>query len=154
MDRHAKGRSSGNIDASAEEQERAALLNEAERIMARLADEYVDTLDNDVAQIEAALTMLDLDAETRSAGLELIARRAHDIKGQGGAFGYPLATRIAETTYRAARAAVAGETMDETLSRCAAALRQVVAGRLGGDGGDAGRAILAELRQAAGRDAA
>jgi len=71
---------------------------------------------------------------------------AHDLKGQGGTFGYTLVTDIAEHLCTLSRPQnnPARDTLP-LMQACAQALYDVLAGRIEGDGGDMGQRLRHEL---------
>jgi HPt (histidine-containing phosphotransfer) domain-containing protein len=79
-------------------------------------------------------------------------RGAHNLKGEGGSFGYPLVSVVAASLcllleHGYARIPEGRPAIEAHL----AALRAVLAARLTGDGGTAGRDLLAALRDAVAR---
>lgn len=69
------------------------ILARAEAAIAELKESYRVQLAEDIAGLEAAYRDLD-KPEGAMAALEALASLAHNIKGQGGSFGYDLATEI------------------------------------------------------------
>lgn len=76
-----------------------------------------------------------------------IHHEAHEMRGQGGIFGYPLVTMIAKSLYEATtRPAAEISRQEQELFRAHAdAIKAVMAGRIKGDGGAVGRQLLAGL---------
>lgn len=84
---------------------------------------------------------------------EIVARlnhAAHEMRGQGGIFGYPLVTLFAKSLYEATSRGF--DTVDERRYRLLRAhvdaVRAVTAGKIGGDGGAVGRSLLETLDEA------
>lgn len=70
-------------------------LARAERAVAALGDSFVEQLKNDIVTIRTLTQTLALSPEPpNKASIEPIYTFAHDIRGQGGSFGYPLLTEI------------------------------------------------------------
>jgi len=117
-----------------------AALASAEAAVARLGAAYLTWADADIRALTACFARLD-DASSPDAMADLFAI-AHNMKGQGTTFGYPLVTRIAQALCRLieqAPDAVAA------IGAHVAALARVVGERLEGDGGEAGRSLLEDL---------
>lgn len=70
-----------------------AILARAEAAIAELKASYRVQLAEDIAALEAAYGDLD-KPEACAKAREALASLAHNIKGQGGSFGYDLATEI------------------------------------------------------------
>lgn len=70
-----------------------AILARAEAAIAELKESYRGQLAEDITALEAAYRNLD-KPEGASAAIETLASLAHNVKGQGGSFGYDLATDI------------------------------------------------------------
>ena len=69
-------------------------IEKAEKVIEGMADKYVDVVAHDLASLQEAVEKLEKDVENRSEHLEKIFLVSHDMKGQGGSFGYPLVTII------------------------------------------------------------
>src|SRR5262249_59846534 len=82
---------------SAEGTPMSSLLKRAEAAVADLARDYPTWALTDVAKARAALDTARDDAGQRGAQVEALFRIAHDLKGQGASFGFPLVTRIAQS---------------------------------------------------------
>lgn len=103
----------------------------------RLRLRYVEAVQSDVAALTAAMRVL-RDApgdvageESRAAARARLQVVAHDVKGQGGAFGFPLVTEIAAGLCRLLRGQPEpGTRAFQLLEAHVAALEQVVARRL------------------------
>lgn len=86
--------------------------------------------------------------------LAQVNRAAHEMRGQGGIFGYPLITLIAKSLYEATRGepdrGPAAVSVGEHLLFKAHvdAIRAVMTGRVSGDGGATGQQLLASLELA------
>jgi CheY-like chemotaxis protein len=76
-----------------------------------------------------------------------IHHAAHEMRGQGGIFGYPLVTMIAKSLYEATRgpAGAVSQPEQELFRAHADAIKAVMSGRIRGDGGPVGRQLLAGL---------
>jgi hypothetical protein len=114
----------------------------AEAALASLQDGFADWVQADVDRLHAGLEALRGDAADVAARRVLFST-AHDIKGQGATFGYPLLSEIGQRLCRLLEEA--GPLDVERVAAHVTALAGVLAGRLTGDGGGAGREWLASL---------
>jgi hypothetical protein len=112
----------------------------------------------DLAKSYAPNTLIDLD---RCAGLLMAARAdeagrqskvkdlhaiAHNIKGQGGSFGYPLITRIGQSLCSLARRDRAFTEADLAIMQAHLdAMKLILAKEIKGDGGEVGAKLAARL---------
>ncbi|MCR6631239.1 MAG: Hpt domain-containing protein [Magnetospirillum sp.] len=124
-----------------------AALARAEAALAALTSDYIRWMEADMASLRAALDALreagPAEAPERCRQLFAVA---HNMKGQAGTFGYPLLTRLGNALCRLLEGSAAGGAVP--LARLGAlvdAMGEVVAGRLDGDGGVAGRDLLLGL---------
>ena len=124
------------VDAQRLEKARAAVTALAEDYRMRLAED---------ARI--------LTEEWRGGGagrakLDRLYRLAHDIKGQGTTFGYPLATAVAAALCEIlVSEAMAHPKAGAVVKAHIAALLAIATGPIEGDGGDAGATLLDGLKQ-------
>lgn len=127
-------------------------LERAEAEMAEAAARYVDWVQDTVSQMNSLFrqaTEAPAGSAERSEALKGIGHIAHELRGQGGTFGFPLITAFAgslfkftqgETTDSAERMAVVKAHVD--------AIRVVFAREIRGDGGEVGKALVQALQQA------
>jgi chemotaxis protein histidine kinase CheA len=87
----------GPIQPSAED---LRAIKRAEAVIASLKDKYLDVVDEDLANLQDAAIQFKEDAANRDQHLRRIFLIAHDMKGQGGSFGYPLITTISNQLCR------------------------------------------------------
>lgn len=123
------------LDPSAVERAHTALAARARR--------YPDTVLAEADSLEAELRASGDDPGGPRAHLGALAGIAHDMRGQGASYGYPLVTKIAASL---SDYASAGGDEPEVIAAHIDALRAVAAGRLTGDGGPAGRELVDALR--------
>ena len=121
----------------------AQRLQRAEAVIEKMAADYLQWVEGDLAKLEK-----DLAALVPGAADE--AQRLDDIKGQGGSFGYHLMTEIGALMCRYIEK-LDGLTAEEVelLNLCHKSMRAVITGRLTGDGGQAGRMVLDGLGKVA-----
>ncbi len=127
-----------------------SVLERAEQVIADLAGSYLEWVEEDLARLQKGLASLAAATGDGKAELDSIYQVAHDMKGQGGSFGYQLITivgnqlcRFIESLERAGpdEVAVIGLHVD-TMSL-------IIANKMEGDGGKAGEALLAGLDKVA-----
>ncbi len=97
----------GNATGSKEKPELPSIADEvmakAEAAIDRLAAEYPRHAGRDVADLDRHAEKMDSDRDNRKAHYDEILRIAHDMRGQGALFGYPLMTRYAGSLCKATR---------------------------------------------------
>ncbi|MBF0093387.1 MAG: Hpt domain-containing protein [Alphaproteobacteria bacterium] len=130
--------SEGGIDAAA--------LEKAEQVIANLQGNYLDWVEEDLTAIQAAYEKAASDVAERKQHLADIFRIAHDMKGQGGSFGYQLITLIANQICRVLeKVENPGEDALEVIKVHIHAMRLVITSRMEGDGGKAGAGMVKGL---------
>jgi Hpt domain len=72
----------------------AAAIARAEAAMAALSDQFGDWLNEELAKLEAAHKLLSAPG-SGDAELESFYRTAHDLKGLGTTYGYPIVSQFA-----------------------------------------------------------
>ncbi|HJO69693.1 MAG TPA: Hpt domain-containing protein [Rhodospirillales bacterium] len=125
-----------------------AVLKRAEEAIANLGDDYLDWVQEDIKKLEDGLSALKAAKGGGRDLLDTIFRVAHEIKGQGGSFGYNLMTLIGDQLCRFVEdMAEAGPPEVEVIGLHVDALKIVIANRMQGDGGQAGQALLRGLEK-------
>jgi len=113
-----------------------------------MTDDYLDWVRQDLIKIDAAFDALRNAEGERKDELDAVFQLAHDIKGQGGSFGYDLMTALGNQLCR----------MIERLDHCdddvidaigvhIDSMKLVIGQDLKGDGGAAGEKMLAGLEK-------
>lgn len=131
----------GAVDAEA--------LARAEQIIADMADDYLEWVEDDLLNIAEALDNLKAAGKKdRREHIERIFQISHDIKGQGGSFGYGMMTRIGdqlcaftETLESAAAAEI------EVLELHVDAMKLIIANRMSGEGGQVAKKLFQNLKK-------
>ncbi|SRR5690606_36841309 len=123
-------------------------LERANAAIARLKEAYAEEwAPAAIAEMYEALVAARRDRLARRSNFDRIYRLAHDMKGQGGTFGFPLLTELGESLCRlTAGREDAGDGEFALVRAHIDAARTIVIERIDGDGGEAGRKLLAELR--------
>jgi chemotaxis protein histidine kinase CheA len=125
----------------------SAVLARAEAAVAGLAKDYAAWALGDLAKARAALAGATDDSTQRAQQVEALFRVAHDLKGQGASFGFPLVTRIGQSLcaltrdralhYEARHLDLAKSHLD--------AIELVLTKGIKGEGGKVGAELVAKL---------
>ena len=122
----------------------AETLDRAEKVIADAAGDYLEWVGADLEKLRGALNDLVQSDDRHAEALQRLFDIAHDMKGQGGIFGYDLMTVISDLlcgfVERLKRDL--GEAEIAALQLYVDALDVVVAKRLTGDGGPEGKRLL------------
>ena len=123
-------------------------LERAEQVIANLADNYLEWVQTDLARIHTAWEALRAAKEGRKEILEEIYQVAHDMKGQGGSFGYNLITAVGNQLCRFIEGRQDANPAEvQAIKLHIDTMNLIIARRLEGDGGTEGAAVLAGLEQ-------
>lgn len=123
-----------------------AMLEKAEQIVAGLQGSYLEWVQEDLSKLQALCDRAMSEGTVGSDVLNEIFRIAHDIKGQGGSFGYDLMTAVGHHLCRFVEAlAQAGPAEMEVIKLHLDAMRLIVGERMEGSGGQAGERMIAGL---------
>jgi hypothetical protein len=125
-------------------------LQRAEQVIAGLAENYLEWVEEDLVRLHKAVAALSAATEGGKAELEAIYQVAHDMKGQGGSFGYQLITVVGNQLCRFIEPLKqAGPNEAAVIKLHADTMSLIIANRIKGDGGEAGEAVLAGLNKVA-----
>ena len=125
-----------------------AALARAEAVIADLGDEYLEWAQEDIKQIQAAIDSIDLngDEAQRKEILDRIFAISHDIKGQGGSFGYDLMTILGNDLCRFSESIETLKRSDvEVIRLHVDTMKRVIADDIRGNGGKEGEMVLSGL---------
>lgn len=121
-------------------------LARAEEVIASLSGDYMNWVREDLVRLQAAYDKLKAGGGDWKADLDAVFQIAHDMKGQGGSFGYDLMTAIGDHLCRLAeKFEKIGPRELEMIRVHIDAMRVVVTKELKGDGGNEGRQLLMGL---------
>lgn len=121
----------------------ANAVSRAKSIVASLSEEYIEWLLADLATLDEQLS----EARSSFKSVDQLRRKAHDIRGQGGSFGFPLISDLADAMHRimVSQKDVLSEE-GESLSRSLFATMRVIVDRKARDAGDEEtRAMVSEM---------
>lgn len=123
------------------------MLEKAEQIIAGLQGNYLEWVLDDLNKLQAHYDRAVAEPENRAQAVADIFHVAHDVKGQGGSFGYHLMTSIGNQLCRFTEALQeAGPAELDVIKLHIDAMRLIIAERLEGTGGTAGEKMLAGLQ--------
>lgn len=123
-------------------------LEAAERIFEKMAEDYPDWVNGQISELYELHRRCVDSPEQRRSLFEQITALAHDLKGQGGTFGYPLISAFATSLNRFS--AIRYDITDnhvEIIKAHIDAMRAVIRDRIKGDGGRIGNALQRGLEQ-------
>lgn len=125
-----------------------AVLARAEEVIADLSNDYIEWAQEDLKKIQVAVSSLTAGGgkEKNKHALRSIFATSHDIKGQGGSFGYDLMTAIGGDLCRFT------ENMEEVrksdisiIQLHVDTMKRVIGDGIKGDGGAEGEKVLKGL---------
>ena len=123
-----------------------AVLARAQAAVADLAKTYVPNTIIDIDRCAALLKTARADPGARDAAIKEIYGIAHNIKGQGSSFGYPLVTQIGHSLSTLVRQERAFSDADLGVVQAHLdALRLILIKEIKGEGGEVGARLAARL---------
>jgi len=125
-------------------------LERAEAVIAGMSDNYLKSVQDDMVRISSAFERLkNVAGDGSTQAIEEIFQISHDVKGQGGSFGYPLLTAIGNELCRLIEKMGndIGSSEIEAVRIHIDAMKLVVSERMKGDGGKQGKTLLVGLQQ-------
>ena len=135
----------GNANASISPE----VLAQAEQALQKMAEDYPDWVSPLVAKLREQHGRCVDTPEKRKEHFEAINHIAHDMKGQGGTFGYPLITAFSDSLYGFTTMKTGIEDNHvELVKSHIDAMNAVIKGRVSGDGGDVGAQLTESLNKA------
>lgn len=121
-------------------------IERAEKVITDLADDYVDWAKEDLVKLEGAYKKLVAGEDDAKVLLNGVFHVAHDMKGQGGSFGYDLMTAVGDKLCRLVeKLEKAGPREIKMIRVYVDAMQVIIAHKLKGDGGDEGQQLLMGL---------
>ena len=125
-------------------------LEEAEKALNKMAEDYPDWVSGLIVKLQEQHGRCVDTPEKRHEFFEEINHIAHDMKGQGGTFGYPLITNFADSLYgfTIKRPGDITDNQIELVKSHVDAMRAVIRGRVSGDGGEIGAELTKSLDEA------
>lgn len=128
----------------------ADTFKRAEEAVSKLSEQYRDWALSDIETLRGCVANISGDA-TRDEAIAKIRSIAHDMRGQGSTFGYPLITQIAQSISGTLKMSLDTEALIADLSAHIDTVEAIIEIEATGDGGDKGRDILQSLEDKIGR---
>lgn len=128
----------------------ADTFKRAEEAVSKLSEQYRDWALSDVEMLRGCVASLADDAK-RDDAIAKIRSTAHDMRGQGSTFGYPLITQVAQSISGTLKMSGEADGLAGDLNAHIDAVEAIIESEATGDGGDKGREILQELEEKIGR---
>jgi len=124
-------------------------IAKAEAMIANLQDDYLVWADEDTTKLEQACDVLTHDPLDPEAAKAEVFHVAHDMKGQGGSFGYDLITVVGDQLCRFVEGleGAPSRTEADVLRVHVETIRLILSKRMTGDGGQEGALLLDGLQQ-------
>lgn len=122
-------------------------LEKAEAVIAGMADNYLEWVEEDLVKIQKASDELKAaDPDARKSLIDRVFQIAHDMKGQGGSFNYDLMTILGDGLCRFVEGLeTAGPSKLQVIQLYIDTMKLVITNRMSGDGGPEGEKILKGL---------
>lgn len=122
-------------------------LEVADTAVAELATNYPQRAGEKVSELDRAFEALPASGDARDS-IAALFDIAHDIRGEGGSFGFPLVTAIAENLCRVLEdKSQASESLRAAIRVHIGALKLVLSEPIKGDGGERGAELLDGLQE-------
>ncbi|WP_417457319.1 hypothetical protein [Kordiimonas sp.] len=124
-------------------------LEAAEKALTKMSEDYPDWVSGLIVKLQEQHGRCVDTPESRRDCFEEIHRIAHDMKGQGGTFGYPLITTFADSLYGFTyKRDEISDGQVELIKAHLDAMRAVIRGRVSGTGGEIGEKLTDSLNDA------
>ncbi len=146
-----KEKAANGVNLSSGEQGSIALeaLEAAEAEFDRMAEDYPDWVQGHIKRLNEHLAHCLKAPESRHNQFKSLLEIAHDMKGQGGTFGYPLISHFGESLYQFTKPRETYTDDDvEIVKAHIDAMNAVIKGRVKGNGGQVGKELLSSLNAA------
>ena len=125
-----------------------AALDRAEQVIVGLTDNYLEWVQEDLEKIDRAYEALKKASGDRTSEVDAVFQASHDIKSQGGSFGYDMMTAIGYELCRLIeKAGSIGPGEMEAINLHINAMKLVIAEDIKGEGGEQGKQMLSGLQQ-------
>ncbi len=125
------------------------LLEEAEKQLERAALDFTEWARDYLAKLSDLCTEALMHPERRNKHFEEINLLAHELRGQGGTFGYPLITIFGKMLYEVTgKGCNENDAAVEIVKAHVDTMRAVLREKIAGDGGEIGRTLHKSLQAA------
>jgi len=129
----------------------ADTIRRAEEAVGKLADQYRGWVRGDIDKLRECMEAAKYGGEARNGAYKQIRQIAHDMRGQGTTFGYPLITRIAQSISQVIKQGAPDAESDAVLSDHIDAVARVIGQDAADAGSDAAKEIISSLEALIGR---
>ncbi|MFM8939084.1 MAG: Hpt domain-containing protein [Phenylobacterium sp.] len=117
----------------------------AEAALAAMSVNFEEWLQAEIARLNSAMSLVQAEGRTE-ANMEALYHRAHDLKGLGSTYGYPIISQIAGTLCRLIDKPEKRQTSPLPLVEVhVEAIKAAVRNKITTDENDVGRALVQEL---------
>lgn len=141
----------GGVTAPSLSNINADTIRRAEEAVGKLADQYRGWVRGDIEKLRECLDAAKAAGSARDDAYKQVRAIAHDMRGQGTTFGYPLVTRVAKSISQTLKALPAGGDADAILLAHIDAVEAIVEHDPADAAGAQGSEIIATLEAAIGR---
>ena len=124
------------------------MLDKAEDVLAGMAQEYLEWANRDLIILQYAYEDLCEGDGDRKEYLDQVFSISHDMKGQGGTFGYDLVTLVGNYLCRLIENydnTVSDKRLNDAVGIHVDALHLIISSNIRGDGGEQGKSILSGI---------
>ncbi len=127
-------------------------LQAANAALEKMSEDYPDWVGKIIVELRGHLLRCIDTPAVRARRYAMIRHIAHDMKGQGGTFGFPLITTFASSLYDCVgpRSGTTDSHI-EIIKSHIDAMSAVIKDRVKGNGGEVGKALTAGLKDAIGK---
>ena len=123
-------------------------LERAEEVIIGMTDSYINWVAEDLRKMDEAYAKLVAATGDRKEEIDGVFQVSHDIKGQGGSFGYDLMTALGNELCRLIeKIDKAGPNEIEAIKLHIDSMKLVIGEDMKGTGGNSGEKMLAGLQQ-------
>jgi Hpt domain len=129
----------------------AETIRRAEEAVSKLADQYRDWVRGDLEKLREFLASAVAGGDARTAAYREVRKIAHDLRGQGTTFGFPLVTRIAQSISEVLKHGTKDDASDTLLTAHVDALATVIEDNLAAADSAPAKMLVATLETAVGR---
>lgn len=124
------------------------MIAKADEAVERLGDEFEKLFANNVRQLNSAITEVKRGGEYQKAGVSVLRRVLHDLRGQAGTFGYPLVSQVGDSACKFIDLSEElSETEIDVIVMHIDALKAINQAKITGDGGAIGQELMSGLRK-------
>lgn len=122
-------------------------LEKAEAEFEKMAEDYPDWVQGYLRRLTEFHSRCVDTPENRDKHFKGLSELAHDLKGQGGTFGYPLISRFGESLYNFTtyHDGYIEDNHVEIVKAHIDSMKNVIAHRIAGEGGAVGKELIATL---------